>query len=145
MATSAVRTFLQPWADLATQSGGTCLSIFLPTGGQSARDCDAGIRRLLGAAAEKMGMLGVAEMRAQRLLAAARGLLSDRTLWRQAGEGIAVFCGPGTARSLRVPMPLREEVVVAERFHLDPLRVNRPAVRRRHGQDRSGASVRPAA
>jgi hypothetical protein len=58
---------------------------------------------------------------AKDLLAPARALLEDVPFWLNVSDGLAVFIAPGFFRAYRVPLPLDDQVVAADRFHIKPL------------------------
>src|SRR5512145_856193 len=55
------------------------------------------------------------------VLAPLRALQDDRDLWTHPQEGLVVFAAPGFFRAFRLPRPVHERVVVANRFHIKPL------------------------
>jgi hypothetical protein len=59
---------------------------------------------------------------AQRLLEPFESLARDADFWNHTLEGLAVLGGAGTFQALRLPLPFTDLAVVADTFHLKPLR-----------------------
>jgi hypothetical protein len=58
---------------------------------------------------------------ARLLLKPVEGLLTDSLFWQQQSEGLALFIEPDMYMSYHLPLPLKEEVGVAERYYIKPL------------------------
>lgn len=56
------------------------------------------------------------------LLAPFEALAQDTDFWNHTLDGLAVLAGPGVFRALRIPQQVAELVVVADSFHIKPLR-----------------------
>lgn len=55
------------------------------------------------------------------MLKAPQDLLRDGLFWRHQTDGLAIFLSPKMFRVFRLPIAFQELVVVADRFHLQPL------------------------
>jgi hypothetical protein len=100
-----------------------CVSIYMPTprNGSETLEGPIGLKNLLRAAEDRLVALGVSGHETMELLGPARALLHDRIFWQRAGEGLAIFLAPGTARILRLPWAFELFVAVGERHHVVPL------------------------
>ena len=59
---------------------------------------------------------------ARRIIKPGRGLLRDEDFWLHQSRGLAVFLSEDkNMRFYRMPMPVKETVVVSDRFHVKPL------------------------
>ncbi len=108
---------------LAEADGEWCVSVYLPThvaGAETGQD-PIRFKNLLARAAHHLLAVGASIHETDDLLSAASALLDDVAFWAHAGQGLAVFVtGEGT-RTYRVPDPVEELVVVADRLHVTPL------------------------
>lgn len=107
---------------LIEDRGSPRVSIFLPTHERGAETQQDPIRldNLLDEA-ERSLKDGENGREAGVILAPARDLLKDESFWKHQAHGLAVFLSPDEMRLYRLPIELRERVVVAERFHVKPL------------------------
>jgi hypothetical protein len=117
---ASFRADLQMLADTTAR---WCVSLYLPTHrtGNDTRQDPIRLKNLLGRAEEELLALGVRGPGARELLAAGRRLLEDAVFWTHQQEGLALFLAPALDRTLRLPIPVKEVAVVADRFHLKPL------------------------
>lgn len=108
--------------ELIEDRGDPRVSIFLPTherGPQTKQD-PIRLSNLLDEAERDLGnSANGTEIYA--LLEPARKLLKDEDFWLHQSRGLALFLSPEELRIHRVPMELREKVVVSSRFHVKPL------------------------
>jgi hypothetical protein len=108
---------------LIKKDGGAHVSIFLPThhrGGVDPQD-PIRLRNLLRSAEEKLIARGMRAAEARTMLAPAERLLTENLFWRQQSDGLALFLDTNTFLYYRVPITLKEEVGVGERFYVKPL------------------------
>lgn len=108
---------------LAETKGEHCVSMFLPThrsGDQTAQD-PIRFRNLLTTASRELRALGLRSTSAESHLQQARALLDDTDFWAHLEAGLAIFVDPVATRTFRLPDPVDELVVVADRLHLKPL------------------------
>ena len=108
---------------LIQMDGGAHVSIFMPAhhkGGEDQQD-PIRLRNLLRLAEEKLAAKGLRSAEARAMLKPAERLLTDNLFWRQQSDGLALFIRPDMYLYYRVPIVLREEVGVAERFYIKPL------------------------
>ncbi len=59
---------------------------------------------------------------AKSLLAPFEALASDAAFWNHTLDGLAVLSGSGVFRAVRIPQPVTDLAMVADSFHLRPLR-----------------------
>ena len=111
-------------AELSRGHEPPCVSILLPThpAGPTTRQDPIRFSNLVRAAEQALvDEHGVTEREAAELLAPARNLVDDREFWRYQSEGLAFYAAPGFTRTLRVPLPLSEEVVIGPSCRTRPL------------------------
>jgi hypothetical protein len=108
--------------ELIDDRGAPRISIFLPTHerGPETKQDPIRLSNLLDEAQSALeeGEFGRG---AEGILAPARALLKDEDFWQHQSRGLALFLSPDDMRRHRVPIELREKVVVSERFHVKPL------------------------
>ncbi len=109
--------------ELATFSGGPCVSVFLPTHrpGTATGADRIRLKNLLREAEEALAAMGTRGEAARHLLEPAERLVQDDLVWQRLQDGVALFLAPLFDRSYRVPLKLDERVVVGHRFYLKPL------------------------
>ncbi len=108
--------------ELVGRQDGPCVSIFMPTHQVTHDGSDALLlRHLLDRAEQLLLDEGLATEAAGRTLAPGRALLADTDFWAHQSHGLAVFLSPGRSRIHQVPLPLTEDVVVDDRYHVRPL------------------------
>jgi hypothetical protein len=112
--------------ELVGRRAGPCVSIYQPThrAGPDTRSFaqqdPVRFKNLLREARQRL-RTGADVRDPEDLLEPAQRLLDDETFWRYQSDGLAVFLGPGTMRTFRVPLRFEELVVVAPGFHVKPL------------------------
>jgi hypothetical protein len=112
--------------ELVGRRAGPCVSIYQPTHRASpdtrsfAQQDPVRFKNLLREARQRL-RTGADVRDPEDLLEPAQRLLDDETFWRYQSDGLAVFLGPGTMRTFRVPLRFEELVVVAPGFHVKPL------------------------
>jgi len=108
--------------ELIDDRGEPRVSIFLPTHerGPETQQDPIRLSNLLDEA-ERLLVDGANGRDPTAILAPARNLLRDEDFWQHQSRGLAVFLSPGGMRRYRVPLELREKVVVSDRFHVKPL------------------------
>jgi hypothetical protein len=99
------------------------VSIFMPThrAGREMRQGPVRFRALTGQARDALQALSLRRSAAEGLLAPAERLLADEAFWRHQDQGLAVFVAPNVCFAHRVPLALREQLVVGPRVHVTPL------------------------
>lgn len=115
------RTDLQ---ELIEHEGAPVVSVLLPTHRTtdgSDRQDQIRLRNLLDRAERQLQDRGLRSPEVSDLLAPGRDLQGGGIFWSYQGEGLALFLAPGWSRVFRVPVPLPELVVVADRCHVTPL------------------------
>jgi hypothetical protein len=107
--------------ELIDDRGTPRISVFLPTHerGPETQQDPIRLSNLLDEAERSLADGGVRN--AVALLEPARRLLKDDDFWLHQGRGLAVFLSPAGLRLFRLPIELREKVVVSDRFHVKPL------------------------
>lgn len=112
--------------DLRTLAGPRqwpCISLYLPThkAGKDTREDPIRLRNALGGAKERLAEGGYPRERTQEVLAPAEDLLNSRDFWLHQGQGLAVFLGPDFFRYYRVPLPLKDDVIVSDHYSVKQL------------------------
>ncbi len=108
--------------ELIEDRGDPRVSIFLPTHerGPETKQDPIRLANLLDEAERDLGN-SADGTRITALLEPARRLLKDEDFWLHQSRGLALFLSPDELRVHRVPIELRERVVVSSRFHVKPL------------------------
>lgn len=99
-----------------------CVSIYMPAhpAGPDIRQDPIRFKNLLKQARERLVETGFSAQEAEQYLQPAAEL--DRSeFWRHQQNGLVVFVAEGFLRYYRVPLPLRESVIVSNAFHLKPI------------------------
>lgn len=108
--------------ELIDDRGTPRVSLFLPThqrGSETAQD-PIRLSNLLDEAERSLEDVGDGGNPGE-VLAPARDLLKNEDFWQHQSRGLALFLSPAGMRRYRVPLELREKVVVSDRFHVKPL------------------------
>lgn len=110
---------------LIETEGEWCVSILMPTvrTGTEVQQNPIRFRNLLREAENQLSRLGARASQAEQVLKPAQALLNEADVWRQMGDGLAVFSSPDHFSAHRLPASFEEVVVVKRRFHLKPLMV----------------------
>lgn len=107
---------------LVEQAQHPCVSIYMPTveAGAETRQNPIRFKNLIRRAEALLEEQGIDRSEALELLQSAMEL--DQTeFWQHQQAGLALFLTRGFQRFCRLPLPVQELVVVADRFHLKPL------------------------
>jgi len=102
---------------------GAHVSIFMPThhrGGADQQD-PIRLRNLLRTAEEKLSARGMRLAEARTMLKPSDNLITDNLFWRQQSDGLALFIDSNSYLYYRVPIILKEEVGVGDRYYIKPL------------------------
>lgn len=109
--------------ELAGAVGDHLVSIYLPThqsGAETAQD-SIRLKNLVSEAAAELTATGANVSEVDRLLADVTALQTDALFWAHLGRGLGILVGQDRTHIHRLPDPVDELVVVADRFHLRPL------------------------
>ncbi len=100
-----------------------CLSLYLPIHrtGQGTRENPIRLRNALSKARDRLLEAGFPKDATADLLAAAGNLVTSRDFWLHPADGLALFIAPDVFQYHQVPLPLRDDVVLADYFSLRPL------------------------
>jgi hypothetical protein len=114
---------IESLAELASVQQPPCLSLYQPTHRSRPENQQDPIRfrNLLKELAVSLRQKYPA-VETRRLLEPFAALAHDDAFWNHAREGLAVLGGPSQFRVFRLPRPVAELAVVADRFHTKPLR-----------------------
>lgn len=98
------------------------VSLYLPThvAGREIRQDPIRLKNLLSAAAERLAARW-RRPEIEELLQPASALVGDEDFWRHQQQGLAAFLAPRFSRIHRLPVPVPEEALVADHFHIRPL------------------------
>ncbi len=108
---------------LVQQEATPALSIYLPTERVAVEPENNSLRlkSVLPTAHEALADEGMRRPEIDEMLRPLKELLGDSTFWRHQLEGLVLFRTSDFLRHFRLPFPVPELVVVAERFHIKPL------------------------
>lgn len=109
--------------DLATNDRGPCVTIMMPTARVESELNQNPIRlkNLLKRADEELKEQGYRDEEIGELLQSGRELMEGDDFWRKMEDGLAIFLCKDESRVYRLPINLKELVVVGKRFHVKPL------------------------
>lgn len=111
-------------AELISHPSQLCISLFMPThrAGRERQQDAIRLKNLISTAREEFLKRNESAGAADKLLQPASKLPSeDDTLWRHRKDGLACFCAPDFFRAYRVPIHLKEQMFVGDRFQIRPL------------------------
>jgi hypothetical protein len=110
---------------LVETEGEWCVSILMPTvrTGTEVQQNPIRFRNLLRDAENQLSQLGVRPPQVEQVLKPAQAMLNEAGVWREMGDGLAVFSSPDHFSFHRLPIVFEEFVVVKRRFYLKPLLV----------------------
>ncbi len=102
---------------------GPCISMYFPTAkaGEGSRQNPIRLKNLLAQAEERLSALGIKSAEQKKILEPAQQLINESVFWANQSDGIAMFLSPDFFRYYRLPLDMKELVVVTEAFHLKPL------------------------
>lgn len=108
---------------LMNKQKGLCVSIFMPTfrAGAESQQNQIRLRNLLRGAEEKLISCGLRQQEAKALLEPVQGLIGNVMFWRKQSDGLAIFLSSDVFRYYLLPEDFDELIVVANRFHIEPL------------------------
>jgi hypothetical protein len=109
---------------LAEQEQGPCVSLYLPThraGRKETQENPIRLKNGVADAKERLIKAGYPKDRTSELLQPAADLVTSRDFWLERADGLAFFLAPGVFHYYRVPLHLREEVVVGDHFSVKQL------------------------
>ena len=108
---------------LMSKQKGPCISMFMPAyrAGAEFQQNQIRFRNLLREAEEKLMASGCRATEAKALLEPAQGLSGNVPFWRQQNGGLAIFISSDIFRNYSLPINFDELIVVADRFHVNPL------------------------
>jgi hypothetical protein len=109
--------------NLLRKNSGVHISIFMPahSGGGVDQQDPIRLRNLIRVSEDKMVARGMRAAAARFILRPADALLTDNLFWRQQSDGLALFLNANTFFHYRVPIELKEEVGVGDRYYIKPL------------------------
>jgi len=114
--------FIEELKILVEQAQHPCVSIYMPTveAGAETRQNPIRFKNLIRQAEALLEEQGVERSEALELLQPEMEL-DQAEFWQHQQAGLALFLTRGFQRFCRLPLPVEELVVVADRFHLKPL------------------------
>lgn len=100
-----------------------CISIYMPTEfwGQEEWQDPIRLKNLYREAEQQLYKRDFSPLKAQQLMNPIRMLINDHTYWQHQGDGLAVFRSPDFFEAYRLPVPFKEEALVADYFKIKPL------------------------
>lgn len=113
--------------DLIAAGGPCCVSLYMPThrtGGPEVREDGTRFANLIRKAEEAARTKGVKGLKLQSIVDSLHELRRDGTFWQTQADGLAIFFDGferDGRRVYRLPVSVKEQVVVGERLHVRPL------------------------
>jgi hypothetical protein len=109
--------------DALLDQEGECVSILVPTvrTGKEVQQAKIRLKNLLREAETRLSGNGQRKDEIQAMLRPGHDLLEDEGRWRSLEDGLAVFLAAGFSRSLTVPSPVEETLVIGRHFYVLPL------------------------
>jgi len=100
-----------------------CVSVFMPTyrAGAEIQQNQIRLRNLLREAEEQLLAGGTRPAEAKKLLESSQELLGNVMFWRQQSDGLSIFTSADVFSYYCLPINFDELIVVADRFHVNPL------------------------
>jgi len=108
---------------LMTKQEDLCISIFMPTyrSGAEVQQNQIRLRNLLREAEERLLAGGCRAQEVRTMIEPIQGLIGNILFWRRQSDGLALFLSSGIFRYYCLPANFDELIVVADRFHVEPL------------------------
>ena len=108
--------------ELAAMDARPAVSIYLPThvAGREIRQDPIRLKNLLSSAAEQLAATW-RRPEIEDFLGPAESLVGDEEFWRHQQQGLAVFLAPDFHRIHKLPIPVPEESLLGDHFHIKPL------------------------
>src|SRR5438270_4798878 len=108
--------------ELVAMDARPAVSIYLPThvAGREIRQDPIRLKNLLSSAAERLAATW-RRPEIEDFLGPAEVLIGDEEFWRHQQQALAVFHAPGFSRIHKLPVPVPEEILLGEHFHIKPL------------------------
>ena len=109
--------------EMVRHDGWPCVSIYLPTHPvptQSEHDALL-LKNLVRKASETLADTGMKTAEIDELLLPVTDIGTDRSVWREPGQGIACFVAPEASYAFKTPSPVPELAVVGSRLQIRPL------------------------
>lgn len=102
---------------------GWCVSLFMPThrSGEDTRQDPIRFDNLLRRAESELVKNGMRTVDARALLEPAFRLEGHSPFWRHMSDGLAVYLGRDLFRYYTLPLPLEEQLIVAQHVYVKPL------------------------
>lgn len=109
---------------LGEHRAGPCVSIYIPThrSGPETQQDPIRLKNQLTAAEKRLIDDGIRSVEARQILEPAQALLADEVFWRYQSDGLALFLAPNFFQFYTLPIDFAELSVIAQSFHLKPLR-----------------------
>ncbi len=102
---------------------GPCVSMFIPTdkAGSEAQQANIRLKNLLRDGKKKLQEYDLRTKEIEDILKPAQAFVGDSMFWQHQENGLAIFLTPDLFNYFRLPIEVREQVVVSHRFHIKPL------------------------
>ncbi len=108
--------------ELVAMDARPTVSTYLPThvAGREIRQDPIRLKNLLSSAAERLAVT-CRRPKIEDFLGLAESLVGDEEFWRHQQQGLALFLAPGFNRIHKLPIPVVEETILGDHFHIKPL------------------------
>lgn len=104
------------------QAKGVRVSIYMPAVGGADFDKNRiRFKTLVGRAEKELKELAMSPEKIEALLGPCHELMKERPFWQSCGKGFTAFASGNYFKTYHLPFPVKEGVVVGDRFNLRPL------------------------
>lgn len=116
---------------LARHHAWPSVTIYLPThvAGPDKEQDRIRLKNLVREASEELASRGMRSPDAEAFLSPLNAVLDDGSFWREGHRGLALFVSQDHTLSLRLDVPVPDQAVVGDRYHLRPLLAAHPGER----------------
>ena len=116
----------EEFAELANYQSDPCVSIFMPTHRssevvQNEKQDPIILKTQLQEAEKQLRQRGMGKGEAEQFLQPGHDLLQHELFWNNQLEGLAIFIAEGFFKTLTLPLPIKEELVINSSFYISPL------------------------
>lgn len=116
----------EAFAELANYQSDPCVSIFMPTHRtsevvQNEKQDPIILKTQLQEAEKQLREQGMGKGEAAEFLQPGYDLLQHELFWNNQLEGLAIFIAKGFFKTLTLPLPIKEELVINSSFYISPL------------------------
>src|SRR5438874_2551260 len=109
--------------ELLTGPNGPCISIYMPTHrrGEETQQDPIRFKNLVSETQKQLKAQGIAALECDALIEPLRRLQDDGIFWRHQSDALALFRSTDRFRYYRLPLTVKEQVLIQNEFHVTPL------------------------